>query len=260
VNCRAPNHHRCAGWPWSWHGTPTGILRRVLGGISAAVAAAEAVASGDYDRRLEVDGRDEVARLGMAMNRVATSLGELHIRLSKGIAANADALGQAAGRMTATSQTLSDAATATATQSSTAANAADQISGNIASVVTAIEEMSASTREISGNTAEAARIAREAVDMATSVGTTAQDLAQAADAIGSIVKTTTAITAMSFRRATPLGHRLESMPAQDPHHSPVTDDQPRRDGPCRLLGPCRLHKRLVTVRYRALLRYRYGIG
>lgn len=50
------------------------LVYRLLRPVRAAVSAAEKLAAGDLDVRVEVDGRDEMARLGSAFNEMADSL------------------------------------------------------------------------------------------------------------------------------------------------------------------------------------------
>jgi signal transduction histidine kinase len=45
--------------------------RRLTGPVEALAAAADAIAAGDYGRRVEVEGEDELARLGRAFNTMA---------------------------------------------------------------------------------------------------------------------------------------------------------------------------------------------
>jgi PAS domain S-box-containing protein len=74
-----------------WRLLPSTLLLIVLGvvavgSVSARITrplqivaeAADAIASGDYSRRVDVEGRDEVARLGSAFNLMATRFAESH--------------------------------------------------------------------------------------------------------------------------------------------------------------------------------------
>jgi PAS domain S-box-containing protein len=59
------------------------LSRRVTGPLGALVGAAEAVAAGDYGRRVAFDRGDELGRLGQAFDRMAGRVGESHAALAE---------------------------------------------------------------------------------------------------------------------------------------------------------------------------------
>ena len=57
------------------------VLRRVIKPVHEAAAIAEKLTSGDLDKRIEVRGEDELARLGLAFNEMASTLSDQINRL-----------------------------------------------------------------------------------------------------------------------------------------------------------------------------------
>ena len=57
------------------------VLRRVIKPVQAAAEIAERLTSGELNKRMEVKGEDEIARLGTAFNEMATTLSNQIARL-----------------------------------------------------------------------------------------------------------------------------------------------------------------------------------
>lgn len=57
------------------------VLRRVIKPVQNAAFIAEKLTSGDLEKRIEVKGEDEIARLGLAFNEMATTLSDQIFRL-----------------------------------------------------------------------------------------------------------------------------------------------------------------------------------
>ncbi len=106
---------------------------------------------------------------------------------------NAQALSSAAEELTAVSQQMSSNSEETATQSNVVASAAEQVSKNVATVATSAEEMSASVKEIAKNANDAARVATEAVTVASNTNKTVAKLGESSIEIGKVIKVITSI-------------------------------------------------------------------
>ncbi len=106
---------------------------------------------------------------------------------------NAQALASASEELTAVSQQMSSNSEETAAQSNVVASASEQVSRNVATVATSAEEMSASVKEIAKNANDAARVATEAVSVASSTNATVAKLGESSIEIGKVIKVITSI-------------------------------------------------------------------
>ncbi len=109
------------------------------------------------------------------------------------VSTNAQALSSAAEELTAVSQQMSSNSEETAAQSNVVASAAEQVSKNVATVATSAEEMSASVKEIAKNANDAARVATEAVVVASNTNKTIAKLGESSIEIGKVIKVITSI-------------------------------------------------------------------
>ena len=98
------------------------------------------------------------------------------------------ALSDAAGRMRAASQTMSQTATETSHQADAVDQAAQKASANVESVASATGELASSVSEISRQVDLSSQIARKAVDEANRTNTTIQGLVGAAQKIGDVMQ------------------------------------------------------------------------
>jgi methyl-accepting chemotaxis protein len=81
----------------------------------------------------------------------------------------------------------------TAAQANAVAGASEEVSTNVQTVAAGTEEMSASIREIARNAADAAKVAREAVDLAASTNATVTKLGDSSTEVGNVIKVITSI-------------------------------------------------------------------
>ena len=102
------------------------------------------------------------------------------------VSASATELEAAAGTLTTTAETTQQLST-------TVAAASEQASSNVQSVASASEELAGSVGEIGRQVQESSRIAGEAVKQAEKTDTRINELSQAANRIGDVVKLITAI-------------------------------------------------------------------
>lgn len=147
------------------------------------------VAAGDLTRRLHLNGNDEIAQMGGALNRTMESVGEA----MKAIGENSHLLASSSEQLSDLSNDMSCNAEETSVQANVVAAAAEQVTKNMHSVATAAEEMTASIREIARNTQEAAKVATSAVSSAELTNATMNKLGESSAEIGQVVKVITSI-------------------------------------------------------------------
>lgn len=132
------------------------LARSIANPLMQAAAALEDVASGDADltRRLEVKGKDEVARLSTAFNQFASRVQELVIQLAQH------------------SQTLATTAAELGQSSDLASSGADQQRAEIEQVAAAMDELTATVQEVASNaqlTSGATQTSREQTEQGTTL-------------------------------------------------------------------------------------------
>ena len=172
--------------------------------IKEAVGFAEAMAKGDFSKKLPEGGKDEIGTL-------LTALGTMSVRLKTvitDIIGYVNKLNSASVGLSTISTQLSNGAKETANQSMAVAASAEQVSSNIKSVAaaseqattnvnmvaTASEEMTATISEISKNTDTARIITADAVEKAKTASIQVDQLGQAAQQISNVVETITEIS------------------------------------------------------------------
>jgi methyl-accepting chemotaxis protein len=165
------------------------LTRQILTPLRRTVEMLDALAEGDLTRRLAVSRRDEVGRMGEALNRAVEVFGAA----LTGIADNAHALGGASEELASVSGELSATARETVSQTSAVSGTAGQVSSNVQTVAIAAQQMGASIREIARNTQEAADVAQRAVRSAGAADQAVQKLGSSGLQIGNVVRVITAI-------------------------------------------------------------------
>ena len=166
---------------------------RVAGLIRAPIlkvqAALEALAEGDLTVASGVTSSDEVGRMAAALTQAQTSL-----RSALGAVGDATAtISAASDQMTAATGEVAAGSEETSVQAGVVAAAAEQVSRNVQTVASGAEEMGASIREIAQNSAEAARVAARATDVARSTTDAVARLGDSSKEIGNVVKVITSI-------------------------------------------------------------------
>jgi methyl-accepting chemotaxis protein len=138
------------------------VVRSVTKPLGRTVDVLEQVAHGDLTVTVGVRGRDEIARMGEALN---VAVGQVHDTLVA-VTENALELASASEELSATSRQMASGATETSAQT---------------------EEVTATIGEIARRTSEASSIAGEAVQLALNTSTTMQKLEASSEAIGAVV-------------------------------------------------------------------------
>ena len=114
-------------------------------------------------------------------------------QIMEGVADNSQQLASSAEQLTAVSQQMAGNAEETATQVNVVSAATEEVTSNVQVAATGSEEMSASIREIAKSSAAAAKIAKQAVDVADSANSTIKDLGDSSVEIGKVIKVITSI-------------------------------------------------------------------
>ena len=164
-------------------------LDAVVGPVQEAGAVLKKVAAGDLTAKVTGNYQGDHADIKNDINAMAESL-----RSSMAsIAVNAQSLASSSEELNATSQQLAGNAEETATQANVVSAASEEVSKNVSVVATGSEEMLASIREISKSANEAARVAKNAVDVAGNTNHTIGKLGESSAEIGKVIKVITSI-------------------------------------------------------------------
>ncbi|GGK89663.1 hypothetical protein Ppa06_55330 [Planomonospora parontospora subsp. parontospora] len=163
--------------------------RSVVRPLRGVVSALGRLAHGDLTVRLRMTRRDELGRLGDAVDVTAESLHTTVTVLadhSASLAASSVQLSQVAEQIAASAEESS-------VQSGVVAAAAADVSRNVEVVAAGGEEMGAAIEEISRSTSAAASVTAEAVRVAETTNTMMAQLETSSAEIGDVVKTITSI-------------------------------------------------------------------
>ena len=165
------------------------VMRFISARLRKAVAVLEAVAGGDLSPRLDMDGKDEISAMGIALDRALVTMSAT----MRSIGQNAEALSSSGEEMAAVSQQLSANAEETAAQAGVVSAAAQQVSSSAQTVAAGVEEMNAATREIADNAHEATTVASAAVRVVEATNLTVAKLGTSSSEIGQVIKVITSI-------------------------------------------------------------------
>lgn len=144
---------------------------------------------GDLTQRLTVWSEDEIGELAKWFNLFVEKI-QNTVRV---IGDNIQSLAGSAEELTAVSQQMSSNSEETAAQANVVSAASEQVSKSVQTVAAGAEEMSASIKEIAKNTNDAARVAKEAVDVAEQTNQTITKLGASSTEIGNVIKVITSI-------------------------------------------------------------------
>ena len=109
------------------------------------------------------------------------------------ITQKSEGLSVSSDELTGVSQQMAGAAEETATQANVVSAASEQVSKNVEVVATSAEELMASIKEISKSSNEAARVAKNAVDVAEQTNQRIGKLGESSVEIGKVIKVITSI-------------------------------------------------------------------
>jgi len=180
-----------------------GVLAAVAGGLLVArmisrsarraQAVAEALAAGDLTVTSGLSSKDELGRMGAAID---TAINNLRAVMTT-VVRSADSVASASEELSASSAQIAASAEETSVQGGVVSSAAEEVSRSVSTVAAGAEQMSASIREISQNATEASRVAWAAVEAADATNATVTKLGESSQEIGAVVKTITSIAAQT---------------------------------------------------------------
>jgi methyl-accepting chemotaxis protein len=186
------------------------LTRRIATPLASAVAHLAEIADGDLskDASQEIQDRhDEIGTLGRAMQSMTVSLRTIMQEISSGIqvlSSSSAELITSSGEMTSGSRQASDKAhsvSAAAEQMSaniaSVAEGMEQATANLSHVAGATEQMTSTIGEIAQNSEKARRITDDAARQAVRITQQIDQLGAAANEIGKVTETITAISSQT---------------------------------------------------------------
>lgn len=180
------------------------LIRSITGPIFKLVEFSKALAKGNFRLKVGLDQADEVGELAASFDQMVDDLRKVVIEVLQGT----DTLTNAAQELHTIAGELNRGAEDTVGKSNTVAAAAEEMSSNMSSVAAAMEEastnanaivsaaeqMSATIAEIARNAEKARGIAEQAVAQSKTTTERINALGKAAEAIGKVTETITAIS------------------------------------------------------------------
>ncbi|MGY1720259.1 MULTISPECIES: methyl-accepting chemotaxis protein [unclassified Blastococcus] len=176
-----------------------GIALALAGGLYVATGIARStrkvqdvatgLAAGDLTRSSGLTTKDELGRMGQALDSAVTDLRAV----MASVVGSADAVAASSEELSASSAQISAGAEETSAQSGVVSTAAEEVSRNVQTVAAGAEQMGASIREIASNAAEASDVATRAVQAAETTTATVAKLGESSAEIGNVVKVITSI-------------------------------------------------------------------
>lgn len=162
-------------------------LRLLMADVDMLSAAAK---SGDLSVRADINRHQgDFKRILGTINHVL----EMLIDPIRSVAQNSTTLASSAEELSAVSQQMAGNAEETAMQANVVSAASEEVSRNVGTVATGAEQMQASIREIAKNANEAARVAKNAVNVAHQTNETVSKLGESSTEIGNVIKVITSI-------------------------------------------------------------------
>jgi methyl-accepting chemotaxis protein len=173
--------------------------RRIVERVKRTVQVLEAVASGDLTRHVEVSSGDEIARMGLALNRTVDSVREAFQRIAEGARSLADSahglndvssnLASGAEEMSSQSSAVAAASEETTVNIDAVTAAVGQVKANVIVVASAAEQMNGSIGEVAKSTGDASQIARSAASATSEAMQRVDTLGKSATQIGKVLET-----------------------------------------------------------------------
>ena len=165
------------------------VSRSIARPLGQTVKVLEALAEGRLDQRLSVRGRDEVGRMGEALN---TALDRLTATL-RDIGTNVTTLASSSEDLTGVASRMNASAARSAGRAHAVSTASEEISTNIATVSAGADEIGSSITEIARSTSSAAEVAGRAVRISGEAGAILRKLGDSSTEIVSVIKIITGI-------------------------------------------------------------------
>jgi len=144
---------------------------------------------GDLTARLDASSADEIGELAKWFNTFVEKI-QNTVRM---IGREAHDVASSSEELSVVSHQMSSNSEEMAAQANVVSAASEQVSKSVQTMAAATEEMSASIKEIAKNTSDAARVAKEAVEMAEKTNQTITKLGASSAEIGNVIKVITSI-------------------------------------------------------------------
>ncbi|WP_346774692.1 methyl-accepting chemotaxis protein [Cellulomonas sp. IC4_254] len=165
------------------------VARSIVRGLQRVQVVAAALEQGDLTVTAGLTSRDEVGRMGTALDSAVGTL--------RGVIGTIDrsstALASAAEQMSASSGQIAASAEETAAQAGVVSAAAEQVSRNVQTVAAGSEQMGASIQEIARSASRAVEVAGKGVSAVGTTTATMDRLGESSKEIGNVVKLITSI-------------------------------------------------------------------
>jgi methyl-accepting chemotaxis protein len=165
------------------------LVRSLTAPLAEAVRAFNGVANCDLTQHLELKRKDEIGQMGDALNTAVQSIRNALASVGQ----NTQVVASSSEELMAVSQQMAGTAEETSTQTGVVSAAAEQVSKNVQTVAAGAEQMTASIKEIAQNANQAARVAKEAVEVAEKTNATIAKLGESSTEIGNVIKVITSI-------------------------------------------------------------------
>jgi methyl-accepting chemotaxis protein len=160
------------------------VRRSVVDPLDEAVRVMDGIASGDLDARMHVEQKDELGRMGTAVNRAAESLTQALSR----IAENSVAVGNASEELASVSDQLQSTARQTSEQMSLASGAGEETNTSVRLVASSAQQVGVGIRSVAQNAHEAAAVAATAVRVASGANATIRQLGESSEQIDNVIR------------------------------------------------------------------------
>ncbi len=188
------------------------IARNIRKSVGNTVNVVKDIAAGDFTQEVPVEGKDEIAELGGAVNEMVFELRGIFTGLgqnSKSLATSSEELSAVSTQLSASSEQMSQQAggVAAATEqmsaninsmaaaveeasanATTVSGTAEEMSANMHSIASSVEEMSQSIREVAKSADETSKVAGQAMGLSKNASDTMQTLGAAANEIGKVTE------------------------------------------------------------------------
>jgi methyl-accepting chemotaxis protein len=173
-------------------------IRSITGPVHKASALAETMAKGDFTHKLDIDQKDELGIMAIALNSMVAQISAMLRDIIGGV----NTLTSSSNELAGVSQQLSSSARDTSSKAATVATATEEMnanfhsvssameqsSSNIQTVASAAEEMTATVSEIAQNTERARSITETAVQQSRQASEKMVALGDAARKIGRVTE------------------------------------------------------------------------
>lgn len=160
--------------------------RAIMGPVAAIAHVIDAMAKGDFTRRVQTDSEDEIGKLGEDTNRMLDDISAVLNAIQDG----ANTLGASSQQLSAVSEQLRGSASQTSKSSTVAAAAIEHADGNLGTIASASSQMSTSVQGVSAAAeqmkANMQTVAASAEDVSATMATAAAAVEQMSASIGEV--------------------------------------------------------------------------